>query len=141
MDLRREIVLLTCIAVALLVLATLATNVARLLTAVGREVHRAQVNYLHVMGDGEPVARNALLLGQCLRSEMLRNARDGFVHPDTWAVAARIRALPECTRTLPPVEPSTAPVLTGPRLRPIVTSWTAERAAPATPVLPPSHVE
>jgi hypothetical protein len=66
---------------------------------------------------------------------MLRHARGGFVHPDTWAVAARIRALPDCTRTLPPVEPSTAPVLTGPRLRPIVTSWTIRRAAPATPAL------
>lgn len=138
MDRSREIILLTCIAVALLVLATLATNVARLGTAIGREVQRAQVNYMQRMGYGEPVERNALLLGQCLRAAMLKDARGGFVHPDTWATAARIRAVPECTRTLPPVAPATAPVLTGPRVRPIVTSAPANSAAlPAPPIAPP----
>ncbi len=103
-------VLLSCIAFALLVLTVLAANVARLGTAIAREVNRAQLDYMQDVGFGAPVESNALLLGQCLRREMLKLARAGFVHPDTWAVAARVHALPVCANALPalpsPVTPT-----------------------------------
>lgn len=114
-------VLLACVAFALLVLTVLATNVARLGSAVAREVQRAQIDYMHRMGGGQSAENNALLLGQCIRREMLKSARAGFVQPDTWALGARIRALPACTRVLPELPPAAPPVITTPRFRPIVT--------------------
>jgi hypothetical protein len=129
-------VLLACAAVALLVLTALATNLARLGSAISREVQRAQVDYMKDMGTGDSVENNALLLGRCLRREMLKTARAGFVHPDTWAVAARIRALPGCSSALPRVPPPTPPLITTPRIRPIIASVTPPRVAarPATSV-------
>lgn len=114
--------LLACVALALLVLTVLVMNVARLGSAISREVQRVQVEYMHRMGTGELVEHNALLLGQCVRREMLKSARAGFAHPDRWAVAARIKALPACTGALPAVPPPGPPVITAPRARPIVTS-------------------
>ena len=125
-------ILLSCIALALLVLTVLATNVARLGSAISREVQRAQLDYMQGMGSDEPVQRNALLLGQCLRREMLKSVRAGFVHPDTWAVTARIKALPTCTPLLPALLPPASPVITAPRFRPIVTGGTAS-ALPFAP--------
>jgi hypothetical protein len=129
-------VLLACAAVALLVLTALATNLARLGAAISREVQRAQVDYMKDMGTGDSVEHSALLLGRCLRREMLKTARAGFVHPDTWAVAARIRALPGCSNALPAVPPPTPPLITTPRIRPIIASATPPRgmARPATSV-------
>jgi hypothetical protein len=130
---RESGVLLACAALALLVLTVLVANVARLGSAIAREVHRAQVDYMKDMGSGEPAENNALLLGRCLRREMLRSARGGFVHPDTWAVAARIKALPACSKALPALPPQTPPMITTPRARPIVTS------APRGPSRLPGH--
>jgi hypothetical protein len=124
---REATVLLACVAVALLLLAALTVNLTRLGTAIAREVGHAQVAYVQTMGSGAPVRNNALLLGHCLRREMLKSARAGFVHPDTWALSARLRAMPVCTRLLPPIPPAEPPVITAPRIRPIVTS--APRAA------------
>ena len=124
-------ILLACIALALLVLTVLASNVARLGSAIAREVHRAQIDYMQGMDSGEPVHSNALLLGQCLRREMLKSVRAGFVHPDTWAVTARIKALPACTSLLPALPPPASPVINAPRFRPIVTSGTASAPLPA----------
>ena len=120
-------VLLACAALALLVLTGLVTNVARLGSAIAREVQRAQVDYLRGMANGEASETNALLLGQCLRREMLKSARAGFVHPETWAVAARVDALPICTRVLPSLPPR-RPLGPLPRARPMITK------APAGPV-------
>lgn len=114
--------LLACVALALFVLTALAMNVARLGSAISREVQRAQLDYMHHLGSGEPVEHNALLLGHCVRREMLKSARAGFVHPDTWAVAARVRAMPTCTHALPALTPQAPPVITAPRARPIITS-------------------
>lgn len=125
---REAAVLLACVVSALFVLAVLALNAVRLWSAVGREVERAQVAYVQHMGRGEPVENNATLLGHCLREEMLKSARSGLLHPDAWAVTARIRALPFCTQILPAIPASTPPVITAPRVRAIVTS---------APVAPP----
>ena len=119
---REATVLLACVAVALLMLAALTVNIARLGSAISREVGQAQVAYMQTMGSGEPVQNNALVLGHCLRKEMLKSARAGFVHPDTWALSARLRALPVCTQLLPPIPPAQPPVITAPRIRAIVTS-------------------
>jgi hypothetical protein len=126
--------LLACAALALLVLTALATNVARLGTVISREVQRAQIDYMHHMGSGERVENNALLLGQCVRREMLKSASAGFVHTDTWAVAARVRAMPSCTSALPALPPQTPPIINSPRARPIVTS--APRRTVARPPSP-----
>lgn len=131
--------LLACVALALFVLTVLAMNVARLGSAIAREVQRAQLDYMHRMGSGEPVESNALLLGHCVRREMLKSARAGFVHPDTWAVAARVKALPGCTRALPAVPPQAPPVITAPRARPIVASAPVRPSRAARPAAP-AHV-
>jgi hypothetical protein len=122
-------VLLACVALALLVLTALATNVARLGTAISREVQRAQIDYMQVMGSGESVEANALLLGRCLRREMLKSAQAGFVQPETWAVSARIRALPGCSRALPTLPPARPPWITTPRQRPIIARAAGSPAA------------
>ena len=127
-------VLLACVAFALLVLTALATNVARLGSAISREVHRAQVDYMKDMGYDEAVESNALLLGRCLRREMLKSARAGFVHTDTWAVAARVHALPGCSSVLPAVPPPKPPLITAPRVRRIVTSAPAPTTAALNPL-------
>jgi len=121
-------VLLACVALALLVLAGLVTNVVRLGSAIAREVQRAQIDYLRNAGNGEPAETNALLLGQCLRREMLKSARAGFVHPDTWAVATRVHAMPICTSALPELPLRHPPLGRLPRARPIITR------APASPL-------
>lgn len=133
---RETTVLIACITLGLLVLAGLALNVARLGSAIAREVGRAQVAYVQTMGHGEPVETNAVLLGHCLRQEMLKSARSGVLHPDSWAVAARLHAAPRCTRMLPPIPPATPPVITSPRARPILASaplvrWPLRTAVPA----------
>jgi hypothetical protein len=125
--------LLACVALALFVLAALAMNVVRLGSAISREVQRAQLDYMHQLGSGEPVEHNALLLGHCVRREMLKSARAGFVHTDTWAVAARVRALPPCTSALPALPPQAPPVITAPRTRPIITRATARPSLAALP--------
>jgi hypothetical protein len=130
---RKAGALLACVALALLVLTALAMNVARLGSAISREVQRAQIDYMHRMGSGETVENNALLLGQCVRREMLRSARAGFVQPESWALTARIRALPDCTRALPAVAPQAPPVITAPRARPIVTGGRAAARPVARP--------
>lgn len=129
-------VLLACVALALLVLSALASNVARLDSAVSREVRRAQANYAQGMA-GEMAETNTLLLGHCLRREMMKSVSAGFLQPDNWAFAARIKALPTCTSLLPALPPSLPPLITTPRFRPIVTS-----APAATPSAqrPPSHL-
>ena len=99
---RKSAVLLACVAAASLVFAALVLNVARLGSAVSREVQRAQNAYMRHTDSGEPAEHNAMLLGHCLRKEMLRSARAGLFDPDAWAVSARIRALPGCTRSFPP---------------------------------------
>ena len=128
-------VLLACVALALLVLTALASNMARLGSAISREVHRAQADYVQGMG-GEIVDTNALLLGHCLRREMMKSVSAGFLHPDSWAFTARVKAVPNCTRLLPALPPSVPPLITKPRFRPIVTS--APAAAPFAQ-RPPSH--
>ncbi len=133
MERRREIFLLTCIAIALLVLATLVANVARLGSAIGREVQHAQMNYMHVMGDGGAAEQNAMLLGQCLRSEMLKQAQAGLVHPDIWALTARIKALPGCTQALPRIDPPATPVIYDRRPHAFMTSAPSD-PTPARPV-------
>ena len=129
-------VLLACVAFALLVLLALASNMARLGSAISREVQRAQVDYAQGMG-GEIVETNTVLLGHCLRREMMKSVSAGILRPDAWAVAARIRALPACTRLLPALPPSVPPVITTPRFRPIVTSAPAAESPfhrpPTTP--------
>jgi hypothetical protein len=126
---REAAVLLACVATASLVFAALAMNVARLGSAVAREVERAQTAYMHHTGSGEPAEHNAMLLGHCLRREMLRSARAGLLDPDAWAITARIRALPGCTRMLPAIPPPHPAVITAPRVRAIITS--APMAGPA----------
>lgn len=116
-----DVVLLACIALALLVLTALATNFARLGTAISREVHHAQADYTQGMSD-EVAETNAVLLGHCLRREMMKSMASGFFHPDSWAFTARIKAAPTCTHALPPLPPSVPPLITAPRFRPIVTS-------------------
>lgn len=129
-------VLLACVALALIAVIAFAWNMARLGSAVTREVQSAQAAYAQGMG-GDMVETNAALLGRCLRREMMKSATAGFLRPDTWAFTARIRALPVCTRQLPAPPPSVPPVITTPRFRPIVTS------APVAPRLPahrsPTH--
>jgi len=126
-------VLLACVALALFVLTGLVINVARLGSAVAREVQRAQIDYLRQVTNGEPAETNALVLGQCLRREMLKSARAGFVHPDTWAVAARVAALPLCTSVLPALPPRRPPPGAFPRTRPIIITEAPARSAAATP--------
>ena len=111
-------VLLACLALALLVLTVLSTNVARLGSVIAREIYRAQIDYLQEAGSGSLAEHNALLLGQCLRREMLKATHAGFVHADTWAVAARVRALPQCAQSLPPLP--APPLITRPRARLLV---------------------
>ena len=133
-------VLLACIALALLVLTALGTNLMRLGTAISREVHRAQADYTQGM-NGDVVETNALLLGHCLRREMMKSASSGLLHPDAWAFSARIKAVPACTRALPPLPPVVPPLITAPRFRPIVTSApAAARRSLHDPVAQP-HVE
>jgi hypothetical protein len=114
-------VLLACVALALLVLIALASHMARLGAAIAREVRHAQADYTQGMA-GDIAETNALLLGHCLRREMLKSVAAGFLRPDAWAFGARIRALPTCTRVLPPLPPPAPPLITTPRFRPIVTS-------------------
>ena len=114
-------VLLAWIALALVVLTAVASSITRLGYAISREVHRAQADYTQGMG-GDVVETNALLLEHCLRREMMKSVSSGFLHPDTWAFTARIRAVPTCTRALPPLPPSVPPLITTPRFRPIVAS-------------------
>jgi hypothetical protein len=99
---------LTCLAFALLILTALATNLARLGSVIAREIQRAQIDYMQETGSGASVENNALLLGQCLRREMLKSAQAGFVYSDTWAVAARVHSLPLCVETLPSAAPPSA---------------------------------
>jgi hypothetical protein len=122
-------ILLACLGLALLVLVALVANVARLGSAIALEVERAQVDYMQGMGGDALARRNARLLGQCLQREMLKSVRSAFVHPDTWAVTARIKALPTCTPRLPAVSPPVSPVITAPRFRAIVTSGPASTPA------------
>lgn len=133
-------VLLACVALSIAVLVGVAWNMARLGSAISREVQHAQAEYAQGMG-GDMVETNALLLGHCLRSEMMKSASSGFLHPDTWAFTARLRALPTCTRALPAPPPSVPPVITTPRFRPIVTG--APGAAASSTQLPPAllHVQ
>lgn len=128
-------VLLACVALALLVLTALASNMARLDSAISREVQRAQADYAQGMA-GEMVETNTLLFGHCLRREMMKSLSAGFLHPDNWAFAARIKALPTCTRLLPVLPPPVPPLITAPRFRPIVTR--APAAAPSAQRAP-SH--
>jgi hypothetical protein len=113
-------VLLACIVCALLVLVALAANVARLGDAISREVQRVQYDYMQHMGGGESVQAHALLLGQCVRREMLKSARAGFVQPESWAMTARIRALPRCANGVPSPAPATPPVVPTLRTIPLV---------------------
>ena len=101
-------ILLACVAFALLILTALATNLARLGSVIAREIQRAQIDYMQETGTGASVENNALLLGQCLRREMLKSAQAGFVYSDTWAVAARVHSLPLCIETLPSAAPTPA---------------------------------
>lgn len=128
-------VLLACVAVALFVLVALAANVARLGTAISREVQRVQFDYMQDMAGDERVQAHALVLGQCVRREMLKSARAGFVQPETWALAARIRALPRCARGLPPLPEHRPPVVPTLRARPLVAQ--AGPAPTLASVLPP----
>lgn len=111
---------LACLAFALLILTALATNLARLGSVIAREIQRAQIEYMQETGTGAAVENNALLLGQCLRREMLKTAQAGFVYSDTWAVAARVHSLPLCIETLPSRGPAAAPPANPPRARNIV---------------------
>lgn len=94
--------MLSFIAGALLVATVILANVARLGSVIANEVRHAQNDYLQLAGYGAVAEHNALKLGQCLRREMLKLARAGFVHQDTWAVASRVQALPLCQRALSP---------------------------------------
>jgi hypothetical protein len=113
-------VLLACVVCALLVLVTLAANVARLGDAISREVQRVQYDYMQHMGGDESVQAHALLLGQCVRREMLKSARAGFVQPESWAMTARIRALPRCASGFPSPAPATPPVVPTLRTLPLI---------------------
>jgi hypothetical protein len=105
--------LLGAAALGLVILMALAANVARLGGVIAREVVRAQSDYLVSAGRSEAAQNNALRLGRCLRSEMLKSAQAGFVHPDTWAVAARVSAHPACMSSLRPLPAAEG----GPRAR------------------------
>jgi hypothetical protein len=60
---------------------------------------------------------------------MLRSAHAGFVYSDTWAVAMRVRALPECRRALPALP---APLLVrSPRAQPFLANVQRPRLAAA----------
>lgn len=100
--------LLAVIAGALLAATVMLANVARLGSAIASEVHDAQNEYLQIAGSGQQAETNALRLGQCLRREMLKLARGGFVHKDAWAAKSRVQALPLCRNVLPPVSPDRA---------------------------------
>lgn len=93
---------LTVLACALFAGTVILANVARLGSAIANEIRDAQNDYLQLAGYGIAAENNALKLGQCLRREMLKLARAGFVRQDTWAVTSRLQALPLCQRVLPP---------------------------------------
>jgi hypothetical protein len=100
--------LLAVVAGALLAATVMLANVARLGSAIASEVNDAQNDYLQIAGSGQQAETNALRLGQCLRREMLKLARGGFVHKDAWAAKSRVQALPLCRNALPPVSPDRA---------------------------------
>ena len=130
-------VLLACVALALLVLIALASHMARLGSAIAREVHHAQEDYTQGVR-GDIAETSARLLGHCLRREMMKSVAAGFLRPEAWAFGARIRALPTCTRVLPPLPPPVPPLITAPRFRPIVT--TAPAVARPSAQRPAAHL-
>lgn len=100
-------ILLSVIAGALLVMMVMLANIARLGSVIANEVRVVQLDYLQQAGPAFSET-TALKLGQCLRREMLKWARAGFVHSDTWAVATRLQTLPLCQRALLPATEGTS---------------------------------
>lgn len=88
---------------ALMTATVMIANVARLGTTIASEIRDAQNDYLMVAGSGQLAEINALKLGQCLRREMLKLARGGLAHHETWTAKTRTEALPLCRNGLPPL--------------------------------------
>lgn len=95
--------LLAVVAGALMTATVMIANVARFGTTIASEIRDAQNDYLMVAGSGQPAEINAVKLGQCLRREMLKLARGGLAHPETWTAKTRSEALPLCRSRLPPL--------------------------------------
>lgn len=128
LDTRRARLLLSLVAIVMLSSLVFLVLLSRVGTLIAIEVDRAQDAYLRSTGEHPRAFKNALQLGQCVRSDMKTSASLGILDA-AWAPLARSKAELRCQAELTPL----APFLPQPRRAQSVRAVPAMATAGASP--------